>query len=312
MRSSNTAARSFSERNEPEPIRLFRSRLAQFGESDVDGLKQALWALLSDVRWLTSYTADWIAAARRDPLFTPSYRAATGPFHSSAIVIEHRLATVSVNAINPDALRQRKRMNGGRGSIFFPGRQSYLRFLTSGGLRMSYWEIDGEPDCGEGDAALRCCCIGSDSVSTNQPMAFDMARRSYVFEGASESAIFLHGELRAGGISLAREFDAVTGRLIGSSAGSETWSRVQMMLSFLRSVDRRDAADVFRATIAEAPFFVRWHAMREWLALDPRSAWPVLIEMADDDPHPEIGASARAVIARHGAAYGDGKPAACP
>ncbi len=66
------------------------------------------------------------------------------------------------------------------------------------------------------------------------------------------------------------------------------------MLAYIyRSVD---AGDRFEAATRDPAHFLRWGAMREWLALDVAAATPRLEEMAAGDPHPEVRAAARATL----------------
>jgi HEAT repeat protein len=86
-------------------------------------------------------------------------------------------------------------------------------------------------------------------------------------------------------------------RFAGASSSDELSSRIQMMLSLLRSLDRQDAAPLFRSMLDSPNFFDRWHAMREFLALDPEQALPWLRVMAEQDPHPEVREAARSALA---------------
>jgi HEAT repeat protein len=64
------------------------------------------------------------------------------------------------------------------------------------------------------------------------------------------------------------------------------------MVSLLRIMDRTDAVPLLREILGHRHFYVRWHAMREFLALDAEAALPSLRAMARSDPHPEVRAAA--------------------
>ena len=81
---------------------------------------------------------------------------------------------------------------------------------------------------------------------------------------------------------------------IGASSTDEASSRVQMMVSLLRTMEREDALPLIEEALASPHFYTRWHIMRELLAMDADAALPPLRRMAADDPHPEVRAAARA------------------
>ncbi|QLC26539.1 hypothetical protein HFP57_16860 [Parasphingopyxis algicola] len=282
-------------------IRTFLSAVAGCCDGDAVRIGSAIEALFADTHWVNTLVRDWIGEARRDWFFTPPVRQATGPFHRSALLLERPQATVALCAIDPDALRARKRDAGGTGSVFFPGNRAYLKFIETGGLTMSFWAAPELDERTIDPADGRCRRTDCRRVDPGELVAVDMARQSYVFERADRPVLFLHGDVRVGGAALAGEFDAVSGALKGLSSGSQTWSRTQMMLSFLRLAGCREPGPSFDRIVADAPFFVRWHAMREWLALDSAAAWPRLSEMARHDPHPEVQAAARQVVTQLGA-----------
>ena len=83
-------------------------------------------------------------------------------------------------------------------------------------------------------------------------------------------------------------------RFIGASSTDEASSRVQMMVSLLRAMEREDALPLIVEALASPQFYTRWHVMREMLAMDAEAALPSLRRMAAGDPHPEVRAAAAA------------------
>lgn len=278
------------------PIAVFKQAVDGLGEGDGDAIGEAIEALCADTEWVNTLVRDWITEAREDCFFVPPFRPASGGFHENALLLELPASTISLCVIDPGRLSARKQKGAGKGSIFFPGNRTWLKFIETGGLRMSFWEAPGHCDSGVIDTAP-CVRTGARQIDPGELIALNMATQSYLFDHAEGPALFLHGELRVGGAVLAREYDAVSGLFAGQSGGSEIWSRVQMMTSFLSLSGARDAAAVFDRIIAEAPFYVRWHVMREWVALNPGSAMSRLIEMARNDPHHEVRTAACQTLA---------------
>ena len=123
---------------------------------------------------------------------------------------------------------------------------------------------------------------------------------SSIFERAESDVVFLQGEARIAPDDLAREFDCRSGKLRAQSSGDDVYSRTQLMISYLREASRIETVPAIGQIIDHSPFFVRWYAMREWLALDPLSALPRLQVMARD-PDARVRRAAEATLDKLGA-----------
>lgn len=257
------------------------------GDGDDGAIAAAMEMLFAHTDWVTLLVRDWIREAEEDSFFVPPFRPASGAFHESALLLERPGVTLSLCAIDSVRLRARKRRAGEKGSVFFSGNRVWLKFLEPGGLRMSFWEKHGPSDANSG-AGTHCRRLGDKEIARGELLFIDLARRSFVFDHADTPVLFLYGEQRVGGATLACEYDAGSGRCVGRSCGVQSWSRVQLMASFLSRCHVPGAPAVFDRVIAGAPFYVRWHVMREWVGRDPASALPRLTEMARSDPHREI------------------------
>ena len=102
--------------------------------------------------------------------------------------------------------------------------------------------------------------------------------------------------VRPGAAPLAAEYDSKTLAFVGASSTDEASSRVQMMVSLLRTMEREDALPLIVEALDSPHFYTRWHIMRELLAMDADAALPPLRRMAAGDPHPEVRAAARQTL----------------
>ena len=112
----------------------------------------------------------------------------------------------------------------------------------------------------------------------------------------SRSMVFFQAMVRPEAAPLAAEYDSKTLAFVGASSADEASSRLQMMVSMLRVMERKDALPVIAQALDSPHFFTRWHIMRELLALDAEAALPPLRRMAAEDPHPEVRAAARQTL----------------
>lgn len=124
----------------------------------------------------------------------------------------------------------------------------------------------------------------------------DGSRESFVVEHAEADIVYLQATIQTGAAPLTVEYDSQTLAFVNASSTDEASSRVQMMVTLLRAMDRADAVPVLRQLLNSPHFYVRWHIMREMLALDAEAALPDLRRLAATDPHPEVRAAARQTL----------------
>jgi hypothetical protein len=162
------------------------------------------------------------------------------------------------------------------------------RFLKGGRAIFSFWETTGLASEGQGP----CRLVGRRRIEDGETLELDGRYQSFVVDHAEGDLVYLHTRTPVGASALVAEYDSSTLEFIGGSSTDEASSRMQMMLSLLRLMDRADAIPLFRRALGSSHFYARWHAMREFLALDPRLALPHLRKMAQADPHREVRAVA--------------------
>lgn len=96
----------------------------------------------------------------------------------------------------------------------------------------------------------------------------DHGRQAFRFAALDSDCLMLRAYVREGEEAVGprahmREFDVATGQLVHLSTGADGIARAKMMLSLLRSQDRRDAIPQFVEALNSPVHDMRWHAMRE-------------------------------------------------
>jgi hypothetical protein len=134
------------------------------------------------------------------------------------------------------------------------------------------------------------------AIHDGEEMVVDGRHQSFIIDHASSDMILLQALVRVGAAPVAIEYDSKTMSFIGASSTDEVSSRVQMMVSLLRTMGREDAVPLIVAALDSPHFYARWHIMRELLALDADAALPHLRRMAESDPHPEVRATAQQTL----------------
>ncbi|MGA9582737.1 MAG: HEAT repeat domain-containing protein [Allosphingosinicella sp.] len=238
-----------------------------------------------------------IEAALEDPFFRPPVRSGLSEIQAGLLLVDRPLMSVYLSIASAAAIAEKRLDRSGPASIAFTGRRSVYRFLRAGEAILSLWEAPAIEPGFSAETSGRCRLLDRRALADGELLELDGRRHGFVIDHARSDIVYLQASTPAGSAPLTVEYDSRTLRFAGASSGDEISSRIQLMLSLLRTLDRQDAAPFFREMAASAHFFDRWHAMREFLALDARQALPCLRDMADRDPHPEVRAAAISTLA---------------
>jgi hypothetical protein len=279
---------------------------------DPEPLLAAARAFLQSGRPIDDCLDLLIEAALEDPFFRPPVRSALSGIQAGLLLVDRPLLSVYLAIASAAGIAEKRMGRSGPASIAFTGRRSIYRFLRAGEAILSLWEApDIEPSFSSETSGC-CRFLERRAVSDGDLLELDGRRHGFVIEYARSDLVYLQASTPAGSAPLAVEYDSRTLRFVGASSSDELSSRIQLMLSLLRTLDRQDSTPLFQAMLDSPNFFDRWHAMREFLALDPEQALPKLRALADQDPHPEVRAAARSTLAQFFEDPEMGREARCP
>jgi HEAT repeat protein len=233
-----------------------------------------------------------IQAARSDPYYRPPLKPVSGPVREGLLLLDHPALSILLALVRPDTLAAKRTQRMGPASITFGGQQTLFRFLQAGGAILSFWEAPQIGSAFTAAASGRCRLAGRRRIADGECFRLDGRRESFVIDHAVSDIVYLQAATPLEAAPLSVEYDSSTLAFAAASSTDEAASRVQMMLTLLRLLERSDAAPLFGEALRSPHFYVRWHAMRELLALDAGSALPDLRAMAEGDPHPDVRAAA--------------------
>lgn len=274
------------------PLAEFEQELSGLPAGDADSILAAASRFLEDGNRVDAPIAALIGEARSDPFFRPPLRRVHGPVHLGLLLLDCAALSLLVAVTTPDALAAKRLARRGPASITFGGQRSLFKFVKAGGAIISFWEapaIDtGFTMAGSG----RCRRVGRRRIADGELIPLDGRTQSFVIDHAESEMLFVQALTPAGAAPLSVEYDSDSLAFAAASSADEMASRIQMMTSLLRLMDRTDSAHLIERVLRHPHFHVRWHAMREFLALDADLALPALREMAAADPHPEVRAAA--------------------
>ncbi|RJF85906.1 hypothetical protein [Sphingomonas cavernae] len=276
-----------------------RHLLDECAVADVEVMAGTIVTHLAKGDPVAGLMADLGAMLEQEPFFDPPCATIDDEVHRGIVILDHPVAIVTLSVASADRIAARKALGHGAGSVGTSGAVSVIRFHRAGGARLRFWHCEGAT-CSASGAPQAC---RDDDV-----LIVDGRSRGFVIESCESDIVMLRVTLKRGQAAMRREYDAASGALVGVASNDEAASRSQMLLTLLRIAGRQDAADCFHDAIASETHFLRWHAMREYLALAPAAALPLLRRMATHDPHDEVRLAAHATLETFAARNSDNQP----
>lgn len=272
------------------------TRLAALPERNAAAVLAAARSFLDRTEDISALLAAMIEGCRADPFFRPPLHPVSSDVQAGLLLFHHRDLSISLGISSIDLLAAKKAGPRGPVSINFPGVTGLFRFVKAGGATLSFWEAPAIADDFVGAQAGQCRFVDRRTIADGEEIVLDGRCQSFVIEHALSDMLYFHAMVRPEAAPLSVEYDSASRAFVGASSTDEELSRIQMMVSLLRTMEREDAVPLIVEALASPHFYTRWHVMRELLALDAEAARPHLRRMAEGDPHPEVRAAARKTL----------------
>lgn len=256
-------------------------------------IERAISTLFTDSGWVAELIAPLITALAEDPWFEPPFRVARDGLRIGTVLFENAEVSIAATVLSADALVAVPPPR----SVVVPGRVTVTRYVRAGDARLRLWQA--EPIGADFSAATAkpCVALPDRRLADGDVVRIDGRTQGHVIADATSDVVTLSATLRARTIPYAREYAVASGALDKIATNDDRASRTQMLLAYLRLAGRPGSEACFAAATRDPAFFLRWAAMREWLACEARAALPRLREMAEDDPNAEVRAAANATLA---------------
>ena len=272
----------------------YRALVAAFGTADDEAAAEAAAsAVLADSGWVGDLLAPLIAALAADPWFEPPFRVARDGLRIGTVVFEAPSVSIAATVLSADALA---RLPAPR-TVVVPGRVTLTRYVRAGSAMLRLWEAEPlRPDF-SATTASPCAALPDVALADGDVVRIDGRTRGHVLADATGDVVTLSATIRAATLPFAREYAIDGGALVRVATNDDRAARTQMLLAYLRLAGRPGSHACFEAATRDPAFFLRWAAMREWLAVDAYAALSRLSEMAAGDANAEVRAAAGATLA---------------
>lgn len=271
--------------------RAVAAAFADVPPDDADALLAAATHLLDDIAWLDQLLAPLIAAVAADHHCDIALKVNRDAHRCGAILYRQPGVTLTLSQVSAAGVRAA----AAAPSVICSGKLSVTRYIRAGGATLLRWAAPPPPEPLLAAAIGDCRRLPDRTLHDGAVVRHDGRAEAQLLRDADRDLVMLTVTIDAGADPVAREYDRRSGRCVRMATNDEGAARSQLLLSLLRASGRPVAA-AFSAATRDGAFFLRWSAMREWLACDWRAAWPRLSEMAAADPHPEVRATAAATL----------------
>ncbi|MFA5988914.1 MAG: hypothetical protein WC803_04825 [Sphingomonas sp.] len=251
-------------------------------------------SLFSSADWLKELLAPLLAALGDDWWVQPPLRIGREGARISAVLYESRAVAISASVLSADALASAPPV----ASVVVPGRMIVSCCHSGGGARRALWDGGRIGENFTAAAAPVCINIGEELLVDGAVMRHDGRHLGQVIHSAQRDVVMVTAAIRADAAPFTREYATSSGALVRLAPLDDCGSRAQMLMALLRHCGNEQAGRVFEQMSYDPAFFVRWSAMREWLAMDACAALPRLVVMAMGDPHEDVRRAAEIMVPR--------------
>ncbi|MEG3181711.1 hypothetical protein [Sphingomonas sp. LT1P40] len=248
--------------------------------------------LLSDSEWVARLLAPLIDALHADPWFEPPFKVSRDGLRTGAVLVDCAAVSIAATVTSATALNRLPPP----ATVVIPGRVTITRYVRGGDAQMRRWRAD--PAAADFSATDTSPCREQVPVILRDGMQIRHNGQTdgHVIVGTERDIVAITATVKPGAAPLMREYAVADGRFVRAASADDAASRTEMLLTFLRVSGRTDAAGSFDAASRHPAFHLRWAAMREWLMLDARNAYPRLAAMRDGDQNAEIRSAANATL----------------
>lgn len=249
-------------------------------------------AMLSDPAWVDALVVPMVRTLGDHPLADPPVKVSRDALRTSVLIHECPVASLTATILSAQALAALPLP----ASIVVAGRLSVMRVHRAGGAVLQRWRTAPVRDEFTLATAGPCRALPPVALEDGAVIRLDGRTDAMLVTDSQTDVVTLTATIRLGAAPVMREYARDDGRPLRAATLDEGAARSQMLLTLLRASGRRDANAAFEAATRDPAFFVRWDAMRQWLAIDADAAGSRLADMATGDPHADIRAAATATL----------------
>lgn len=247
---------------------------------------------LSSREWIEELIERLMDREQLSLLFPPGLKAVDAEYFNALEVFSNAKLSVLLSRVDRSKLDLQQ---GADARINVTSFTTYLYFVRSGEARIKLFEAEPGVSCRATEM----------TVSDGQLLKICGGRNSMKFLEARSDPLVLGINFFDGSSRQIYRIDSDTGALHSRSTSDMYAQRAFMYSSLLRLLDREDAVGALGGLLEHHDEELRWHAMREMLALDADQATPHLCRLAEHDRSARVRAIASGTLRKLGLAQAE-------
>ncbi|QGY76407.1 HEAT repeat domain-containing protein [Xanthomonas hyacinthi] len=196
---------------------------------------------------------------------------------------------ISVLALPPVviSLKQAKNLAKNKKSVTVQGNDTLMKFISPGDATIELWHA--EP-FGSATALGNQTAVPLPYINPvrGESVFLEGGRHGLSIKHCISSVLMVLITRRRPRTSVSAHYRTDDGSLFSCSSASVMSSRAQLLVTTVRELGFSKGISTLIELLDHPDHFVRWHVMREALALDMAVAKPHLVRLASNDVHPQV------------------------
>ncbi|MCC6926265.1 hypothetical protein [Novosphingobium sp.] len=247
-----------------------------------------------DLRWILMHIEYYVHSARYIPdAFMPfphDTYSPSSPF-SMIRIFDGENLSIQVSSVSP--IDFVSRMAGK--TVQFSGQKEFYRLLSGRPMTFRQWQCDRI--CEESDFMGSACRFAEPAeLVLGETLEIDGACQAISIDKITSPCVYVQISIPSLSASVSVDFDAESLAYRELHPRNGKAARSMFLLSTLRNIGTPDRAEVIKKLALTGPFYQRWYAVRELLAIDPAAGAEIAKKMVDDDVNPSVRRAARATL----------------
>jgi hypothetical protein len=231
--------------------------------------EDAILPLITERDWVDSFMGRLLDRRQFTPLFVPQLKSLEEEYFNAIEVFTHPKATLILSVVDHTKIGAAAASE----TINIMSFTTYLYFIHAKGASIAFY-----------DAVPGATC-NKQVIELEDGMLIKVAgtKNSMKFLHAQEDIIVLGVNFFENDIKDCVKVNVEDAKITAKSSGDMLLQRAFMYSTVLRLMQKTDALSCMSGFLKHADPALRWHMMREMLALDLDYATPFLLDMASND-----------------------------
>lgn len=230
---------------------------------------------ISNRGWVDALISKLLDIKRITPLYFPGLKAIELDYFNAVEIFSHPKASIVLSVVDHTKIGEAFSDYDHINVMSFT---TYLYFIKATAAKIYLYESDPG----------RTCSKAVIDAQTGMVVKVEGGRNSMKFMSAEEDLVVLGVNFFENNVKECSRISVKDASVVSKSSSDLAWQRIFMYSSLLRLMDRTDAISSLGMHLKHEDPSLRWHVMREILAMDSNLAAPLLENLAQNDPCPDV------------------------